>query len=99
MGDIGWRLLNRFLTGGRGTGLEGWPMCGSIFTQKKEKERLHSPSLAAYVKERSPVLKGKAPPHLPRGRSSTEQQLGGVQMSLFATCLLLVGGTHCQCRC
>eukprot|EP00983_Pelagomonas_calceolata_P066537 1149082-Pelagomonas_calceolata.AAC.2 len=30
------------------------------------------PSPAACIKERSPVLKGRAPPHRPRGRASTE---------------------------
>eukprot|EP00983_Pelagomonas_calceolata_P018697 586564-Pelagomonas_calceolata.AAC.1 len=33
---------------------------------------LHSPSLVACIKERLPVLKGRAPPHRPRGRASTE---------------------------
>eukprot|EP00983_Pelagomonas_calceolata_P084739 1156419-Pelagomonas_calceolata.AAC.4 len=39
---------------------------------KEKKERLCLPSLAACIKERSPVLKGRAPPHRPRGRASTE---------------------------
>eukprot|EP00983_Pelagomonas_calceolata_P095267 1157988-Pelagomonas_calceolata.AAC.5 len=33
--------------------------------------RLSSPSLAACIKERSPVLKGRAPSHRPKGRTST----------------------------
>eukprot|EP00983_Pelagomonas_calceolata_P010256 333246-Pelagomonas_calceolata.AAC.5 len=33
---------------------------------RQKKERLHSPSLAACSKERSPVLKGRAPTHRPR---------------------------------
>eukprot|EP00983_Pelagomonas_calceolata_P083215 1156115-Pelagomonas_calceolata.AAC.1 len=39
---------------------------------RTKKERLRSPSLAACIKERSPVLKGRAPPHRPRGRASTK---------------------------
>eukprot|EP00983_Pelagomonas_calceolata_P102368 1158797-Pelagomonas_calceolata.AAC.14 len=40
--------------------------------RKKEIERIHLPSPAACIKERSPVLKGRAPPHRSRGRASTE---------------------------
>eukprot|EP00983_Pelagomonas_calceolata_P076560 1153467-Pelagomonas_calceolata.AAC.2 len=42
----------------------------SMFTRKKERPR--SPSLAACIKERALVLKGRAPPHRPRGSASTE---------------------------
>eukprot|EP00983_Pelagomonas_calceolata_P121880 1160846-Pelagomonas_calceolata.AAC.2 len=38
----------------------------------RKKERLRLPSPAACIKERSPVLKGRAPPHRPRERASTE---------------------------
>eukprot|EP00967_Tisochrysis_lutea_P023657 scaffold27164_cov20-Tisochrysis_lutea.AAC.1 len=37
-----------------------------------KKGRLRGPSLAACIKERSTVLKGRAPPHRPRGRASIE---------------------------
>eukprot|EP00983_Pelagomonas_calceolata_P052067 1142673-Pelagomonas_calceolata.AAC.3 len=39
---------------------------------ERTKEQLCSPSLATCIKERSPVLKGRAPQHKPRGRASTE---------------------------
>eukprot|EP00983_Pelagomonas_calceolata_P072706 1151834-Pelagomonas_calceolata.AAC.2 len=42
----------------------------TISTSKKEV--LCNPSLAAYTKERPFVLKGRAPPHRPRGRASTQ---------------------------
>eukprot|EP00983_Pelagomonas_calceolata_P037930 1136605-Pelagomonas_calceolata.AAC.1 len=38
----------------------------------KKEERLRWPSLDTCIKERSPALKGRAPPHRPRGRASTE---------------------------
>jgi len=40
------------------------------------KERLRSQCLAACIRERPPVLKGRATPHRPRGRTSTLQQGG-----------------------
>eukprot|EP00983_Pelagomonas_calceolata_P048942 1141282-Pelagomonas_calceolata.AAC.1 len=45
------------------------PLCAQ---KKEKKERLRLPSPAACIKERSPVLKGRAPPHRPRERASTK---------------------------
>eukprot|EP00983_Pelagomonas_calceolata_P045833 1139891-Pelagomonas_calceolata.AAC.1 len=39
---------------------------------ERKKDRLRSPCLAACIKERSPDLKGRAPPNRPRGRASTD---------------------------
>eukprot|EP00983_Pelagomonas_calceolata_P033616 1052589-Pelagomonas_calceolata.AAC.1 len=38
--------------------------------KERKKERLRLPSPAACIKERSSVLKGRAPPHRPRGRGT-----------------------------
>eukprot|EP00983_Pelagomonas_calceolata_P124805 1161145-Pelagomonas_calceolata.AAC.1 len=47
--------------------------CGeSVLQDETKKERLRLRSLAACIKEMSLVLKGRAPPHKPRGRASTE---------------------------
>eukprot|EP00983_Pelagomonas_calceolata_P002046 68648-Pelagomonas_calceolata.AAC.1 len=40
--------------------------------KKRKKRKTTLPSLAACIKERSPVLKDRAPPHRPRGRGGTE---------------------------
>eukprot|EP00983_Pelagomonas_calceolata_P078569 1154305-Pelagomonas_calceolata.AAC.12 len=40
---------------------------------KEKKERLRSPDLAACMEERSPVLKGRAPPPRTRGRARKEE--------------------------
>eukprot|EP00967_Tisochrysis_lutea_P074233 scaffold99625_cov16-Tisochrysis_lutea.AAC.1 len=41
----------------------------SVHWTERKKEILRLPSLAARMKERSPVLKGRAPPHRRRGRA------------------------------
>eukprot|EP00983_Pelagomonas_calceolata_P047594 1140728-Pelagomonas_calceolata.AAC.2 len=48
------------------------------------------PSPTACIKERSPVLKGRAPPHRPRERASTE---------VYSTKLVLKdSSSHLSCR-
>eukprot|EP00983_Pelagomonas_calceolata_P021819 683826-Pelagomonas_calceolata.AAC.9 len=41
-------------------------------SRERKKERLCSSSLAVCIKERSPVLTARVPPHRPRGRASTK---------------------------
>eukprot|EP00983_Pelagomonas_calceolata_P090893 1157475-Pelagomonas_calceolata.AAC.5 len=43
------------------------------------------PSLAACIKERSTVLKGRDPPHRPRGRGSTEVYTGKLAPTMGPT--------------
>eukprot|EP00983_Pelagomonas_calceolata_P024592 774360-Pelagomonas_calceolata.AAC.1 len=45
--------------------------CPAI-SNMKERKKDYAVQVAACIKERSPVLKGRAPPHTPRGRGCTE---------------------------
>eukprot|EP00983_Pelagomonas_calceolata_P109592 1159571-Pelagomonas_calceolata.AAC.8 len=65
-----------------------------VLSRECKKDGLQSPSLAACSMERPSVLKGRAPPHRPRGKASTEDYSSKSAPNMGPTTRLPAVGIH-----